>query len=363
MSATNTVLLPVPADRLRRRLLAWYDCHRRDLPWRARPRERADPYRVWLSEIMLQQTTVAAVCPYFTAFMARWPTVRELAAADLDAVLVAWQGLGYYARARNLHACARQVAASADGRFPDTEAALRQLPGVGAYTAAAIAAIAFDRPTVPVDGNALRVLSRLAAVATPLPDARHSIEDLARQLTPPRRAGDLAQALMDLGATLCTPRRPRCDACPWAADCRAFGQGRPEAYPVKAPKAVRPLRRGVAFWTRRGDGAVLLRRRPPQGLLGGMMEIPSTEWRATAWTAAEAARSAPLAAHWRPLAGMVTHVFTHFRLELEILSGAASGRAPAGALWCRIADLDGQALPTVMRKVIRHALQADGDAP
>jgi A/G-specific adenine glycosylase len=359
MTATDSALLPVPADRLHRRLLAWYDRHRRDLPWRAGPGDRADPYRVWLSEIMLQQTTVAAVRPYFQAFVARWPTVGDLAAADLDAVLVAWQGLGYYARARNLHACARQVA-TVGGRFPDTEDGLRQLPGIGSYTAAAIAAIAFDRPAVPVDGNVVRVLARLAAVVTPLPEGRGVVERLARALMPPRRAGDLAQALMDLGATVCTPRRPRCDACPWAADCRALSQGRPESYPVKAPKGDRPLRRGVAFWTRRRDGAILLRRRPPQGLLGGMMEIPSTEWRAAAWTAAEAARWAPLAAHWRPLAGTVAHVFTHFRLELEVLSGVASGQAPIDARWCGIADLDGQALPTVMRKIIRHALKADG---
>ncbi len=341
---------------LRRRLLAWYDRHRRDLPWRAAPDQQPDPYGVWLSEIMLQQTTVAAVAPYYRAFLDRWPTVHDLAAADLDAVLHAWQGLGYYARARNLHACAKVVAGDHDGRFPDAEDALRRLPGVGAYTAAAVAAIAYARPATPVDGNVTRVVARLFAVADPLPGGHAAIEALARRLTPSARPGDFAQAMMDLGATVCTARRPRCDACPWAADCAARGEGRPEAYPVRAPRKARPTRRGVAFWTM-GDGAtVLLRRRPERGLLGGMMEVPSTDWRERPWTLTEAAAAAPLAATWRPLPGAARHTFTHFHLELEVVAGRARGGAPAGTKWCPIDALSAEALPTVMKKVVRLAL-------
>ena len=259
-------------------LLRWYDAHRRELPWRAPPGERAEPYRVWLSEIMLQQTVAAAAGPYFLRFVERWPDVGALAAASLDEVLQAWQGLGYYARARNLHAAARIVAAQHGGRFPDSEAGLRALPGVGAYTAAAIAAIAFERKAVVVDGNVERVMARLFRVETPLPAAKKAIRDAAAELTPDERPGDYAQAVMDLGATVCLPRRPRCGACPWSGGCLARAAGIAESLPVKAPKRERPVRRGIAYWTEDGAGRVLLRRRPENGLLGGMMEVPSGPW-------------------------------------------------------------------------------------
>ncbi|TVR97739.1 MAG: A/G-specific adenine glycosylase [Rhodospirillales bacterium] len=340
---------------LGRRLLAWYDGNRRDLPWRAAPGGRPDPYRVWLSEIMLQQTTVATVKPYFHRFVARWPGVADLAAASLDEVLVAWQGLGYYARARNLHACARTVAG--DGGFPDTEEGLRALPGVGAYTAAAIAAIAFGRPAVPVDGNVVRVISRVAALDAVMPAARPLVERLARTLLPDRRPGDFAQALMDLGATVCTPRSPRCDACPWAADCMALAAGRPEAFPVKAARRDRPVRHGVAFWVTGPGETVLLRRRPPDGLLGGMMEIPSTPWRDEPWSQREALRFAPLTAAWQPLPNAVMHVFTHFRLEMAVVTGRLAATAPVpGGRWVALDGLDGEPLPTLMRKIAAAAL-------
>ncbi len=340
---------------LRERLLAWYEGHRRDLPWRAHPGDRPDPYAVWLSEIMLQQTTVGAVRPYFQAFMARWPSLRDLAAAGLDDVLVAWQGLGYYSRARHLHACAQRLVGRHAGQFPDDEAHLLELPGVGAYTAAAIAAIAFGRPVVPVDGNVVRVLSRLGAVPTPMPRARGKVAVLAQAFASPIRAGDFAQALMDLGATVCLPRRPRCSVCPWRGDCRAFGEGRPDGYPIRAPLRPRPERRGVAFWVERSDGAVLLRRRPDRGLLGGMMEVPTTAWREEPWSDAEAAGEAPVAATWSRLAGTVRHTFTHFHLELTVLAGRVGDGAEADGVWCRPARFAEQALPTVMKKVARHA--------
>jgi A/G-specific adenine glycosylase len=339
------------------RLLAWYDRHRRDLPWRARPGERADPYAVWLSEIMLQQTTVATVGRYFVAFMARWPTVEALAAAPLDTVLQEWAGLGYYARARNLHACARMVAERHGGRFPDSEAALRELPGIGAYTAAAVAAIAFDRAATVVDGNVERVMARLHAIETPMPAAKQQLVALAAALTPPARPGDYAQAAMDLGATICTPRKPRCPLCPWQGDCRARKLGEPERFPVRQARPVRPVRHGVAFWITRPDGAVLLRRRPERGLLGGMMEFPSTPWAETAWPdPARAAALAPVeAGGWRALPGRVGHSFTHFHLELGLLAGRADGAAADG-IWVDPARLGEHALPTLMKKLARFAL-------
>ncbi len=340
-------------------LLDWYDRHRRVLPWRAGPGERPDPYHVWLSEIMLQQTTVATVGPYFLSFLARWPTVTALAAAPLDDVLHAWQGLGYYARARNLHKCAGVVAETYGGVFPDSEAELLTLPGVGPYTAAAIAAIAFNRPATPVDGNFERVMARLHAVETPLPAAKPELRALAAALTPAERPGDYAQAVMDLGATICVPRQPLCGRCPWQAACAAHAAGIAAELPAKSPKKARPLRRGVAFWAVRRDGAVLLRRRPEDGLLGGMMEVPSTPWRETVWPAEEALAHAPLAADWRPLAGNVAHGFTHFQLELDVL--AVEGiESDAAGVWCPVDDLGSQALPTLMKKVVRHAL--DGRA-
>ncbi|MBV8735950.1 MAG: A/G-specific adenine glycosylase [Alphaproteobacteria bacterium] len=342
-------------------LLAWYDRHRRDLPWRAAPGQRADPYRVWLSEIMLQQTTVTAVAPYFTRFVARWPDITALAAASLDQILQEWQGLGYYARARNLHACARAVTDKHSGRFPSDWSELQKLPGIGDYTAAAIAAIAFDRPIAAVDGNVERVMARLYAVGEPLPTAKPQLRERAAALVPRDRAGDFAQALMDLGATICTPRRPRCVLCPWRTACAAAAQGRAEKLPVAGTKPERPLRHGIAFWVTRSDGAVLLRRRPERGLLGGMIEIPSTPWRAEPWTLAEAAVEAPVVAPWSVLPGTVRHGFTHFELELGIVVGRTQD-GTAG-LWSSTDRLGEHALPTLMKKVARHAISALARSP
>ena len=337
------------------RLLAWYDRHRRDLPWRARPGERPDPYRVWLSEIMLQQTTVATVGAYFDRFMARWPDLRALAAASLDEVLHAWQGLGYYARARNLHACARAVVERHGGEFPDSEAALRALPGIGDYTAAAVAAIAFDRVATPVDGNIERVIARLFAHTEPLPEAKPALRKLAASLTPEERAGDYAQAVMDLGATICTPKKPKCILCPWREACRGRAEGIAERLPARRAKAEKPLRRGVAFWAVRPDGAVLLRRRPEKGLLGGMMEVPSTLWREAPWSEEEAKAAAPVPAKWRLLPDVVRHSFTHFHLELAVLAGEVRAGFSKGGQWVKLDELGAQALPTLMKKVVAHA--------
>jgi A/G-specific adenine glycosylase len=351
-------------------LLAWYDRARRALPWRAAPGEAADPYRVWLSEVMLQQTTVKAVIPYYEEFLRRWPSVGALADASLDDVLAVWAGLGYYSRARNLHRCARVVAISHDGCFPRSEAALRALPGIGPYTAAAIAAIAFGASATAVDGNVERVVARLFAVTRPLPEAKPELRRLAQRLTSARRAGDHAQAMMDLGATLCTPRRPSCPKCPIASSCLAHAQGMAAALPRRAVKPERPLRRAVAFVALRADGSVLLRRRPESGLLGGMLEVPSTDWaEATTGDAplpAEQARvQVPVAGAWRALAGTVTHTFTHFRLEASVLHARVSPGVrltrwadPARCQWIARRDLDGVALPSIMRKILAHAFQA-----
>jgi A/G-specific adenine glycosylase len=344
-------------------LLAWYDRHRRDLPWRAGPHQASDPYRVWLSEIMLQQTTVKAVGPCFVKFVARWPDVEALADAALDDVLRAWAGLGYYSRARNLHACAVAVARDHNGAFPDSAEALQRLPGIGPYTAAAIAAIAFGRPVMPVDGNIERVTARLFAVAEMLPRAKARIGELARALLAPGRAGDSAQALMDLGATICTPKKPACVLCPLSEGCVARTQGDQESYPRKARKKTGALRRGVAFVVVRGE-EVLLRTRPEKGLLGGMTEVPTSDWAADfdeAAAQAAAPRLAP-AARWQRKAGVVSHVFTHFPLELVVHVARVPPRtlAPAGMRFTPIAGLDGEALPNLMRKVLAHGL--DGAA-
>jgi A/G-specific adenine glycosylase len=345
-------------------LLAWYDRHRRKLPWRAAPGERADPYHVWLSEIMLQQTNVKTVAPYYVRFLQRWPDVGALAAAPLDDVLRAWAGLGYYARARNLHACARAVVERHGGHFPTSETELGALPGIGTYTAAAIAAIAFDRCASPVDGNIERVVARLFAVDEPLPAAKTAIHRLAAALTPQQRPGDFAQAMMDLGATLCTPKNPACAVCPWNHACAATARGNPEIFPIKAPKVTGKLRRGAAFVAVRADGHVLLRSRPAKGLLGGMTEVPTTQWTHD-FNDGDALTDAPrfrLANDivWRRMPGRVTHVFTHFPLELSVyLASVPRGTlTPNDARWIKIADLDGEALPTVMRKVLAHALLA-----
>ena len=340
-------------------LLTWYDRHRRTLPWRAGPGEIADPYHVWLSEIMLQQTTVAATIPYYERFLTRFPTLQALAAAPVEDVLAAWAGLGYYARARNLHACARTLVARHGGVFPDNASALRSLPGIGDYTAAAIAAIAFDAPAAAVDGNVERVVARLYAVAAELPAAKAELRRLTARLVPPQRAGDFAQALIDLGATICTPKKPACAVCPWMGACAARRRGDPETFPVKAPKKEGRLRRGAAFVVVRSDGFVLVRSRPPTGLLGGMTEVPTTQWTHDFDGGAELGpRLGRVRPKWRRVGGVVTHAFTHFPLELVVYVAevSADAAAPPGARWVRHADLRGEALPNVMRKVLAHAL-------
>jgi A/G-specific adenine glycosylase len=347
---------PAAAD-----LLDWYDLNRRDLPWRAGGGATADPYRVWLSEIMLQQTTVTAVAPYFARFIARWPSVQALAAAALEDVLKAWAGLGYYARARNLHACARTVAQHYGGCFPPDEAELAELPGIGPYTAAAIATIAFGARTAAVDGNVERVVTRLFALEQELPAAKPQIRNLAARLVPPRRSGDFAQAMMDLGATICTPKRPACAICPWMKACRARHRGDQATFPRRARKREGLLRCGAAFVALRADGCVLMRSRPPKGLLGGMTEVPTTPWTHD-FKAGEALRHAPrlkrARPRWRRLPGVVSHVFTHFPLELVVYRAQfpVGASPPAGARWIALAELGGEALPSLMRKVVAHAL-------
>jgi A/G-specific adenine glycosylase len=343
---------------LTRQLLDWYDRHRRVLPWRAPAGETSDPYDVWLSEIMLQQTTIAAVIPYFLRFRSRWPTVAALAAAPIDDVLTEWAGLGYYARARNLHACAQAVVARHGGEFPADRAQLKALPGVGEYTSGAIAAIAFGIRADAVDGNAERVLARLHAVETPMPAAKPALRAAALALTPDDRPGDFVQALMDLGATICTPRKPSCVLCPWRDSCRGRALGLAESLPRKAEKPVRPSRAGIAFWVVDSAGAVLLRRRPDKGLLGGMVEVPSTDWLPNPPSAPQANAAAPLAAEWRVLPGVVRHVFTHFELTLAVWTARLDTPGdPALGLWVTPDRFGEVALPSLMMKVARHALR------
>jgi A/G-specific adenine glycosylase len=345
-------------------LLAWYGRNRRILPWRAAPGVAQDPYLVWLSEIMLQQTTVKAVLPRYAQFLHRWPDVKALADAELGEVLAAWAGLGYYARARNLHACAREVVERFGGSFPDTEAELRALPGIGDYTAAAIAAIAFGARATPIDGNIERVVARAFAVTTPLPAAKAEIRALAGSLTPQERAGDFAQAMMDLGATLCSPKRPACGLCPLVSGCAGHARGLAEVLPYREEKPERPTRRGHAFVVLRADNAVLLRERALEGLLGGMLETPSSPWTEGAWQELERDH-APLRAQWREVPGLVEHTFTHFHLELSVYFAEVSAKAtlakaarPERCRWVHVHDLHEAALPSLMRKVIAHALQA-----
>jgi A/G-specific adenine glycosylase len=334
------------------RLLAWYDVHARKLPWRSPPGQRADPYHVWLSEIMLQQTTVAAVREYFQKFISLWPRIQDLAAAERDDVMRAWAGLGYYARARNLHDCAKIVAQEMSGKLPDTEEGLRKLPGIGPYTAGAISAIAFDKRHAAVDGNVERVISRVYAIEIPLPAAKKLIVEKAQALVPDVRAGDFAQAMMDLGATICMPKRPNCLICPWAEHCEARKLGIQETLPRKSAKKAVPTRYGIAWWVERGDGKVLLRKRPDKGLLGGMTEVPSSEW------GENPADAPPVQAKWKTLPKKVEHTFTHFHLIIEV----RMGRAPKGTKapgddyrWVDASKLSAEAIPTVFRKVIAVA--------
>ncbi|WP_210419313.1 A/G-specific adenine glycosylase [Acetobacter vaccinii] len=343
-------------------LLAWYDRHRRTLPWRAQAGQVADPYHVWLSEIMLQQTTVKAVIPYYQAFLERFPTIEALAQAERDSVLAAWAGLGYYSRARNLHACAQAVAER--GGFPQDVAGLKTLPGIGAYTAAAVAAIAFGVPVVPVDGNVERITARLSNTHEPLPAARPLLSRLAAELnTQPQaqaRPSDFAQALFDLGASLCSPRTPACGLCPWQESCAAHAAGTAAELPRKAPKAVRPTRHGVHFLAMDSAGQVLLRRRPDTGLLAAMTELPGTDWRPTPWAEAEALAHAPAPAAWR-VAGPVRHVFTHFTLELVVYAGQVpqfSNQQVAEGFLLPPAQARKAALPSVMLKCLATGLKA-----
>ncbi|MDI3338114.1 A/G-specific adenine glycosylase [Defluviimonas aestuarii] len=344
-------------------LLGWYDTHARVLPWRVGPADRArgvrpDPYRVWLSEIMLQQTTVAAVRDYFHRFTARWPNVAALATARDEDVMAEWAGLGYYARARNLLKCARAVVSDHGGRFPETRDGLLTLPGIGPYTAAAIASIAFDEAATVVDGNVERVTARLFAVETPLPGAKAELTALAARLTPRERPGDHAQAMMDLGATICTPRIPTCGICPLRAFCKGQAEGVATDLPRKTPKAAKPTRYGIAYLGRRADGAVLLERRPERGLLGGMLGWPGTDW-----TGAEPAPAPPAEANWREVPGEVRHTFTHFHLVLRVETALLPvGANPQRGHFVPGTEFRADDLPTVMRKVHDLAsLPATGD--
>ena len=348
-------------SQLRDSLLAWYDRYSRDLPWRLKSGKIPDPYRVLLSEIMLQQTTVASVIPYYQAFLARWPTLVDLAAAYLDDVLHAWQGLGYYSRARNLHKCARTVRDDHGGDLPTTEAALRKLPGIGPYTSSAIAAIAFDRAHVPVDGNVERVLARMFGVQEPLPAAKQRLRTIATGLATSRRAGDYAQAIMDLGATVCTPRNPSCLVCPWRWGCRGNDLGVAKDLPRRAPKPERPVRFAATFIITAADGALFLERRPEDGLLGGLMQVPLSPWCDQELSMEAAVRAAPISAKWCQLAGTVHHGFTHFAVRFSLFSGRAkrSDRRLRNGIWSAPGQLGEHALPTMVKKIISHAA-ADG---
>ena len=334
------------------RTLGWWDRHRRALAWRTGPGEAPDPYRVWLSEVLLQQTTAHAATPYYQTFIAKWPRVEDLAAAPVEAVVSAFAGLGYYSRALNLHACAREITRRG-GRFPSEEADLRALPGIGAYTAAAIAAIAFGRQTAPVDGNIARVLARLLALDEPIARARGEINEAAGMLAPSHRAGDFAQALMDIGATICRPRNPDCPPCPLARDCAAFRTGNPEAYPRRAAAKAKPRREGAVFFARRADGAFLARRRPAHGLLASTVELPGTPWTAEG-PGDGVAGAAPAVARWRRLPGTVEQAFTHFTLRLTVYVAAFEGAAPDRHFWVAREALREAGFSNVMRKAVEH---------
>ena len=358
-----SVDLSVPAleekrDAIVARALEWWDRSRRSLAWRAEPGERPDPYRVWLSEVLLQQTTAQAVTPYYRRFTEKWPAVEDLAAAPIEAVISAFAGLGYYSRARNLHACAKEIARRG-GRFPSDEAALRALPGVGDYTAAAIAAIAFDRPAAPVDGNIARILARLLALDSPVAASRKTIAAAARALVPARRAGDFAQALMDVGATICRPRAPDCKTCPLSLDCAAFRSGAPETFPRRAAVRPKPRRAGAVFFAHRADGAFLARRRSPRGLLASTVELPGAPWTEEP-PGANWAEAAPVEARWRRLPGSVEQVFTHFALSLAVYAAPYEGGAPDGCFWVGREGIEAAGFSNVMRKAVAHAIETTG---
>lgn len=341
---------------LEKKLLRWYDTHQRTLPWRAVPTFAPNPYHVWLSEIMLQQTTVATVKDYFTRFVERWPVIEDLAAASLDEVFHAWQGLGYYSRARNLHSCAQVLVRDFNGILPREEQILLTLPGIGPYTAAAIAAIAYDQSTVPVDGNIVRVFSRMLSLKTPMPTVKQEVQTFAKQLIPSQRSGDFAQGLMDLGATICRPRNPGCKICPLQTICKAYAQGIANQLPYPAPKEAKPRRYGIAFWVENHAQEILLEKRPSKGLLAGLIGLPTTLWREQPWdlVSEEITHYAPKGVKaWEPLPVIVRHTFTHFHLELRIAKGQTN--ASQKGFWSSFENLKTHALPTVMKKVIRVA--------
>ena len=340
-------------------ILDWYDLNARILPWRISPEAKIggiipDPYHVWLSEIMLQQTTVTAVIPYFEKFTKEWPTIQKLAAANLDDILTGWAGLGYYARARNLYKCAVFITQNLGGKFPETYDDLLQLPGIGKYTAAAISSIVYDTPETVIDGNVERVLSRIYNINVPLPSSRPIITDLAEQLTPSHRPGDYAQALMDIGATICKPKSLKCDSCPVKINCISRSLGTAQNLPMRVSKKKKPTRRGYAFWAEY-DGKVWLRRRPEEGLLGGMMEVPSNEWApSNSWNNIPPPR-VPIIANWDILPGVVSHTFTHFNLELKIIRIELEEMINLQeGEWCAVKERDNYALPTVMKKIFSH---------
>jgi A/G-specific adenine glycosylase len=342
---------------LEKNLLHWYDTHQRILPWRAVPSFVPNPYHVWLSEIMLQQTTVATVKDYFLRFVTRWPAIEDLAEATLDEIFHAWQGLGYYSRARNLHKCAQVLVSDFNGILPHDEKTLLTLPGVGPYTAAAIAAIAYDQPVVPVDGNIVRVFARLLALNTPLPAIKQEIQAHVKQMIPSQRSGDFAQGLMDLGATVCRPRKPSCDICPLQTICKGYALGIADQLPYPAKKAIKPKRYGIAFWVENTLGEILLEKRPDKGLLAGLMGLPTTEWREKPWEGLceEALRYAPQGGqNWKPLPAIVRHTFTHFHLEMRIIKGSITRKTDG--LWSSIDQLGTHAVPTVMKKAIQLAI-------
>ncbi|GAA0592027.1 A/G-specific adenine glycosylase [Paenochrobactrum glaciei] len=340
-------------------LLRWYDKHHRVLPWRITPSQSAqgikpDPYKIWLSEVMLQQTTVEAVKAYFLKFTKAWPTIDALAAADDDDIMRAWAGLGYYSRARNLKKCADLVVADYGAGFPQNAAELKKLPGIGDYTSAAIAAIAFNQPEPVVDGNVERVITRLYAITTALPQAKPQIRELTEAITPIDRPGDFAQAMMDLGATICTPKRPACALCPLNDSCLALKDHDPEHFPVKAPKKDRPIRLGAAFVAEAGDGSILLRKRTEKGLLQNMAEVPGSVWNSRIDGSTDLT-AAPFASDWRN-AGVITHIFTHFELHLTVYHATGADKRQVNDGWWSAPDmLAGEALPTVMKKAIAAA--------
>jgi len=335
-----------------KQLLAWYDVHRRRYPWRAEPNKEPNAYHVWISEIMLQQTRTATAIPYFNRFIAQWPTLKALACAPRDEVLLAWSGLGYYARARNLHACAQVLIKHHGGTFPSKVKDLCSLPGIGPYTASAISAIAFDQPAIVIDANVERIMARLFTIPKPVSHAKTQIEKLALKVFPTERPGDFAQSLMDLGAQVCTPKNPVCGNCPWSDACKANKSGTPERWPIRKPKVPKKTRFGVVFWVEHPSGAVLLQKRPDRGMLGGMTEIVSSEWFLQPIPINHINKHAPIPnLHWSPIGTKVWHTFSHFKLELSIYK-ARSTIQPPGAFWCPPEKLAFQPLPTLMKKIV-----------